>query len=109
MRKELVASLPKRKPARCPGCKSPYWDKPPPPETPNHERTREPRGTDEGCMPENGRRNPWGRSTGKVPTTASLAQALDVFKEMKAAGRTWQEMGERAWNGNSARAWRRIN
>ena len=25
----------------------------------------------------------------------SLAQALNVLKEMKAAGRTWQEMGER--------------
>ena len=25
----------------------------------------------------------------------SLAQALHVLKEMKAAGRTWQEMGER--------------
>ena len=25
----------------------------------------------------------------------SLAKALNVLKEMKAAGRTWQEMGER--------------
>jgi hypothetical protein len=25
----------------------------------------------------------------------SLAQALNVLKEMKAAGKTWQEMGER--------------
>jgi hypothetical protein len=29
------------------------------------------------------------------PKDRSLAKALNVLKEMKAAGRTWQEMGER--------------
>ena len=32
---------------------------------------------------------------GKDTEDRSLAQALHVLKEMKAAGRTWQEMGER--------------
>ena len=86
-----------KKPARCPGCKSPYWDRP--------RRLKHPimplkepmnqgsltmalgrkvartlgRGSERGIDTENG----------------SLAKALNALKEMKAAGRTWQEMGER--------------
>ena len=36
-----------------------------------------------------------GNEHGKETEDRSLAQALHVLKEMKAAGRTWQEMGER--------------
>ena len=36
-----------------------------------------------------------GNEHGKDTEDRSLAQALHVLKEMKAAGRTWQEMGER--------------
>jgi hypothetical protein len=36
-----------------------------------------------------------GNEHGKDTEDRSLAQALNVLKEMKAAGRTWQEMGER--------------
>ena len=36
-----------------------------------------------------------GNEHGKDTEDCSLAKALNVLKEMKAAGRTWQEMGER--------------
>jgi hypothetical protein len=36
-----------------------------------------------------------GNEHGNDTEDRSLAQALNVLKEMKAAGRTWQEMGER--------------
>lgn len=36
-----------------------------------------------------------GNVHGKDTEDRSLAKALNVLKEMKAAGRTWQEMGER--------------
>jgi len=36
-----------------------------------------------------------GSEHGKDTEDRSLAKALTVLKEMKAAGRTWQEMGER--------------
>ena len=36
-----------------------------------------------------------GNEHGKETEDRSLAKALNVLKEMKAAGRTWQEMGER--------------
>jgi hypothetical protein len=36
-----------------------------------------------------------GSERGKETEDRSLAQALHVLKEMKAAGKTWQEMGER--------------
>ncbi len=86
-----------QKPARCPGCKSPYWDRP--------RRLKHP------IMPvkEPVNQGPLAKSLGrKMARTLgggnehgietddrSLAQALNVLKEMKAAGRTWQEMGER--------------
>ena len=36
-----------------------------------------------------------GNELGKDTEARSLAKALHVLKEMKAAGRTWQEMGKR--------------
>ena len=36
-----------------------------------------------------------GSEHGKETEDRSLAKALNGLKEMKAAGRTWQEMGER--------------
>ena len=36
-----------------------------------------------------------GTEHGKNTDDRSLAKALHVLKEMKAAGKTWQEMGER--------------
>jgi len=36
-----------------------------------------------------------GNGHGKDTEDRSLAKALNVLKEMKAAGRTWQEMGAR--------------
>ena len=36
-----------------------------------------------------------GNEQGIDPADRSLAQALNVLKEMKAAGKTWQEMGAR--------------
>jgi hypothetical protein len=36
-----------------------------------------------------------GHEHGNDTEGRSLAQALHVLKEMKAAGKTWQEMGER--------------
>jgi DNA-directed RNA polymerase subunit RPC12/RpoP len=87
-----------RKPVRCPGCKSPYWDKP--------RRVRQ------AVTPSNESVNKetLSHSLGQTLTKAfgskdadhqgdhndrSLAHALTVLKEMKAAGRTWQEMADR--------------
>jgi len=87
-----------QKPIRCPGCKSPYWDKP--------RRLRS------AVTPSNESVNKeaLGNSLGQTLTKAfgskdadhpgdhkdrSLAHALTVLKEMKAAGRTWQEMADR--------------
>ena len=85
------------KPARCPGCKSPYWDRP--------RRLKHPimplkEPVNQGALAKAlGRKmtRTLGRGTeqGKDPEDRSLAQALHVLKEMKAAGKTWQEMGER--------------
>ena len=87
-----------RKPVRCPGCKSPYWDKP--------RRLRS------AVTPSNESVNKeaLGNSLSQTLTKAfesedadhqgdykdrSLAHALTMLKEMKAAGRTWQEMADR--------------
>ena len=43
-----------------------------------------------------------GSEHGKDTEDRSLAQALHVLKEMKAAGRTWQEMRERMERGFGA-------
>jgi hypothetical protein len=87
-----------RKPVRCPGCESPYWGKP--------RRLRS------AVTPSNESVNKGrlSKSLGQTLTKAlgskdadhpgdhsdrSLAHALNVLKEMKAAGRTWQEMADR--------------
>ena len=85
------------KPARCPGCKSPYWDRP--------RRLKHPimplkEPVNQGALAravcrKMARTLGGGSEHGKETDDRSLAQALHVLKEMKAAGRTWQEMGER--------------
>jgi DNA-directed RNA polymerase subunit RPC12/RpoP len=87
-----------RKPVRCPGCKSPYWDKP--------RRLRQAVTPLTTSVNKEALTN----SLGQTLTNAlgrgdadhqgdhndrSLAHALTVLKEMKAAGRTWQEMADR--------------
>ena len=85
------------KPARCPGCKSPYWD-----------RARRTRAAiallKEGVTKEavaravaQGLEKAFRIDEKKAKGTEdfSLVKALTVLKEMKAAGKTWQEMGER--------------
>ena len=83
------------KPARCPRCKSPYWDK-----------QRRIKGASarlkEGVSKEairravaEGLQKAFGTdASGGKEADRSLAKALTVLKEMKAAGKTWQEMGE---------------
>jgi DNA-directed RNA polymerase subunit RPC12/RpoP len=84
------------KPARCPRCKSPYWDK-----------QRQIKGAvaplKEGMSKEALRRaiaqglhKAFGTDAGgQKEADRSLTNALTVLKEMKAAGKTWQEMSER--------------
>ena len=84
------------KPARCPCCKSPYWDKlrrrrgaiPPLKESVSKEAIT--RAVAEG-LKKAFRNNEKCEETGD----RSLTKALAVLKEMKAAGKTWQEMSER--------------
>ena len=86
-----------RKPARCPGCKSPYWDRPRRPrvafatlkEGVNNQTLTNTlrRAATKALRDKNGLRND--------DEDRSLSKALSVLKEMKATGRTWQEMGER--------------
>ena len=85
------------KPARCPRCKTPYWDRPrrikgalaPLKEGVSKEALS--RAVAEGLQKafRNDERN------GKEAVDRSLAKALTVLKDMKAAGKTWQEMSER--------------
>ena len=85
------------KPARCPGCKSPYWDRPrrlkhpimPVKESVNQMALTKALGR------KMARTLGRGSERGIDTEDRSLAQALHVLKEMKAAGKTWQEMGER--------------
>ena len=88
-----------KKPARCPGCKSPYWDRP---RRLKHPITPLKEPVNQGALAKSlcrkmartlGRGN--GDEQRKDTEDRSLAKALNVLKEMKAAGRTWQEMGER--------------
>jgi len=87
-----------RKPVRCPGCKSPYWDRP---RRVRHTVTPPITSVKKETLAHN---------LGQTLTKAfgsedadhqgdhndrSLAHALTVLKEMKAAGRTWQEMADR--------------
>jgi len=85
------------KPARCPSCKTPYWDRPrrikgalaPLKEGVSKEALS--RAVTEGLQKafRNDERNR------KEAVDRSLAKALTVLKDMKAAGKTWQEMSER--------------
>jgi len=87
-----------RKPVRCPGCKSPYWDKArrlrhtvtPPSTSVKKEKLAHSLGQTLSKA--------FGRGDADHPgdhNDRSLAHALTVLKEMKAAGRTWQEMADR--------------
>ncbi|UVT16216.1 MAG: hypothetical protein H8K04_01220 [Nitrospira sp.] len=84
-------------PIRCPGCKSPYWDKPrrlrravtPSNELVNKEALANSLG--QTLTKAFGRENDHPRDI----KDRSLAHALTMLKEMKAAGRTWQEMADR--------------
>ena len=84
------------KPARCPRCKSPYWDK--------QRRIKVAIGLlKEGVSKKAISRavaeelqKAFGTGTsGAKEADRSLVKALAVLKEMKAAGKTWQEMSER--------------
>ena len=85
------------KPARCPACKSPYWDK--------QRRIKSPiEPLKVGVTKEairravaQGLQKAFGidERDGKEAVDRSLAKALTVLKDMKAAGKTWQEMSER--------------
>jgi hypothetical protein len=83
-------------PARCPRCKSPYWDKArrikgaiaPLKEGVSREAIR--RAVAQGLQKAFGTDAPNAKEADR-----SLAKALTVLKEMKAAGKTWQEMSER--------------
>jgi DNA-directed RNA polymerase subunit RPC12/RpoP len=86
-----------KKPARCPACKSPYWDRPR-----RLKATVQPLkgGVHAGPLANNLRRDvAFGlprRNSGEIEREdRSLEKALAVLKDMKAAGRTWQEMAER--------------
>lgn len=86
-----------KKPLRCPNCKSPYWDRPRKPKpAPSPVVTSFSRAALQDSL-----RKDLGKALGiRQPepmglADRSLAKALDVLKEMKAAGRTWQEMAER--------------
>ena len=84
------------KPARCPCCKSPYWDKQrrtkgavaPLKEDVSKEAIR--RAVAQGLQKTFGM-----ESSGAKDSDRSLSKALTVLKDMKAAGKTWQEMSER--------------
>lgn len=85
------------KPQRCPGCKSPYWDRP---RRLKHTVARLQESVNQEALAKTLRHavaKALGRSNGsrKDLEDRSLAKALCVLKEMKAAGRTWQEMAER--------------
>lgn len=85
------------KPVRCPRCKSPYWDRPrklkkvstPIVAPVNREELQQ------VLRRELAKAFGTAHSEAGDPAGRSLVKALDVLKEMKAAGRTWQEMAER--------------
>jgi len=86
-----------QKPVRCPGCKSPYWNKP--------RRVRRAVTPSNESVNKEALANRLSQTLTKAfgresdhqgdHKDRSLARALTVFKEMKAAGRTWQEMADR--------------
>jgi len=86
-----------QKPLRCPGCKSPYWDRPRKLKTPSSPVVAAiSRAALQGSL-----RTELAKALGTSQPESggladrSLVKALDVLKEMKAAERTWQEMAER--------------
>jgi hypothetical protein len=86
-----------KKPARCPGCKSPYWDSP---RRLKHAIMPVKEPVNQGTLAKAlGRKmaRTLGRGSERGIDTEdrSLAKALHMLKEMKAAAKTWQEMGER--------------
>jgi len=87
-----------QKPVRCPGCKSPYWDKP--------RRLRSAVTPSNESVNKEALVNGLGQTLTKAFESEdadhqgdykdrSLANALHMLKEMKATGRTWQEMADR--------------
>lgn len=85
------------KPARCPGCKSPYWNQPR-----RLKATIRPlkEGVNSETMANSLRQEvPLAlrkkTSRGMDTEDRSLGTALTLLKDMKAAGRTWQEMADR--------------
>lgn len=85
------------KPARCPGCKSPYWDRP---RRLKHSIMPLKEPMNQGSLTKAvcrkvARTLGRGSERGIETEDRSLAQALHVLKEMKAAGKTWQEMRAR--------------
>ena len=85
------------KPVRCPGCKSPYWDKPRQLRsavTPSNESVnKEALGNRLSQTLTKAFESEDADHQGKYKDR-SLAHALTMLKEMKAAGRTWQEMAD---------------
>ena len=86
------------KPLRCPGCKSPYWDRP------RKLIKKAPSSVVASVSPEKlhsslsremARAFGTGQPEAEGMADRSLAKALEVLKEMKASGRTWHEMAER--------------
>jgi hypothetical protein len=85
------------KPARCPGCKSPYWNRP---RRLNAAIQPLKEGVQAEALAKSLRRDV-ARALRRKPRSGmdtedrSLGTALTVLRDMKAAGRTWQEMADR--------------
>ena len=79
------------KPKRCPGCKNPYWDRPRREKEPPTPRTYE--ALTKALQEKVARK--LGIRVMEQRQDHSLAKALAVLKEMKAEGRSWQDMTER--------------
>ena len=85
------------KPVRCARCKSPYWARP--------RRVKKmpvpvvaavsPKELQNSLGREMAKAFGTGQPEAEVMANRSLAKALAVLKDMKAAGRTWNEMAER--------------
>jgi hypothetical protein len=79
------------KPKRCPQCKSPYWDRP---RQEKHSPTPQSFEALTKALQETVYRK-LGIKALEERQDRSLVKALSILKEMKASGRTWQEMTER--------------
>lgn len=85
------------KPVRCPRCKSHYWARPrrvkrmPVPVV----ASVSPKDIQNSLGREMAKAFGTGQPEADVMANRSLAKALAVLKDMKAAGRTWNEMAER--------------